>query len=239
MMGSNTQEQQFLENQKNRLSDRHVSSRKATDDLYAFWTILRQRLADWDHRLDQLKATQPTTIRQDLQNLCQELVQMQKHCLASASVAESIYSYDEWQVPEDLPVADLRLLHAEFTKYMQKFETVKQQLIPKGKFIFEQYRQAIAKRNAQGMAVTTKQTSLSSLPSSSTFSQASHSPIQQGGILESISNASVFIDANGTVKIVPNIHSDDPANGILPPNTPSISASSLLVRNLKDCTVKM
>jgi hypothetical protein len=235
------QEQQFLLSRQARTTARSSSQNQNrhqhSEDLHAFWTVLRSKLSSWEEKLDLLLQQKPSSqgaamIHQELEDSKEELQQLRKHCLASSTGGSS--SFEDWEVPADLPVADLRLLHTEFTKYSTKWETAREQLIPKGKFIFERYRQEVARRKAQGIPLDAPASTTPSTTSSKTQASSSSSlrntaaPI--GGCIQDLSDVSITIDVNGNVEL-------QGATGqiIIDP----IIASALLVRNLKNCTLTM
>jgi hypothetical protein len=249
-------QQLFLQNQQARTIDR-PHRQKATEELYAFWTRLRSELSEWDQRLKGLEELSSTTHlylrrQSSLLELQHELERIRKHCLAS-----TLY-YDDWPVPESLPVADLRLLHAECTKYSQKLEAYKERFLPKGKFVFKRYREALAERNAQGGGPLLSEAASSSSSSakmvtddsdatqSKSITDRSSRSNQQdyvGGILENITNASISVSSDGSVHAVAEQSSNGDAplwsaltddDAVLP-----ISSSSLLIRKLHHCKVDM
>jgi hypothetical protein len=188
--------------------------------LHAFWTVLRSKLSKWEVSLDQLEEKLPQgIIRQELEDLKEELQQLRKHCLAST------VCFDDWEVP-DLPVADLRLLHTEFTKYSTKWETTKDRLVPKGKFVFRRYREEVAKRKANGISLDapSRQPTPSTKPAP-TLSLGN----PNGSCVQGISNASITIDVNGDVQL----------QGAVTTTVVQISSSALLIRNLHGCSLTM
>jgi hypothetical protein len=54
--------------------------------------------------------------------------------------------YEDWEIPEDFPLTDLRLLHTEFSNCAAQLETTRNALFPKAKFVFHRYRQAKLKQ---------------------------------------------------------------------------------------------
>lgn len=215
-------EQQFLLSRearsKSNTSDRSTPLRQHSEDLHTFWSILRSKLSSWDAALDELEGKPQGYVRQEIENLKEELQQLRKHCLAST------VCFDSWKVP-DLPIADLRLLHTEFTKHSTRLEVVKERLIPRGKFIFQRYRKEVAKKKSLGIPLHAptsgvEPSSTKQIPSISV--RADHGPC-----LEDLSGVSISIDFRGKVEV------DGSAISL------TISTSALLVRNLRDCRVTM
>jgi hypothetical protein len=174
--------------------------------------------------------------------------------------------FDDWPVPESLPVADLRLLHSECTKYSQKLEAYKERLLPKGKFVFQRYREAEAKRrnDAQGRvplllseassssfakkATDDSDTSIQSKSTAARSSRSNHQEYHVGGILENISNANITVSSDGSVHVVAVVVEQAPTperDASLSALTDDddtvlfISSSFLLIRNLHHCTLDM
>jgi hypothetical protein len=93
-----------------------------------------------------------THLRIASSDLQAELEELRKHCLnsfnATAASSSTLSSnpvmgkYDNWEIPEDFPLADLRLLHTEFTNCAEQLEATRNSLLPKAKFVFHRYRKA-------------------------------------------------------------------------------------------------
>lgn len=209
------QEKKFLESQRARVNTIERSQRlQHTDILHAFWAHLRQKLSIWESKLHHLQKVQgkQSAKHQQLQDLKIELQQIRKHCLGST------VCFDDWEVP-DLPVADMRLLHNEFSKYFAMWEVAKEVISPKGKFTFRRYREEISRRKAQGIPLSAPlatQTSISPRPR----------VLHTGACLEGISNESIVIDADGNVLV----RNEQIMN---------VSDAALLVRNLHHCSLVM
>lgn len=209
------QEKKFLESQQARVNTIERSQRlQHADTLHVFWTLVREKLSAWEKKLHALQETQgkKPAAYQHLQDLKEELQLLRKHCLGST------VCFDDWEVP-DLPVADLRLLHNEFSKYFTIWEAAKEIICPKGKFSFRRYREELARRKAQGIPLSAPlvaQTTITSKP------QVLH----KGACLQDISNESIAIDSDGNVRV-----RDE--------QIMKVSDAALLVRNLQNCSVVM
>lgn len=218
-------EQNFLLSRQartNASSNRSQKLRQHSEELHAFWTVLRRKLSKWEACLDQLEKNQPPGIvRQKLEDLKEELQKIKKHCLAPT------VCFDDWEVPE-LAVADLRLLHTEFTKYSSKWETAKCGLVPKGKFAFQRYREELARRKANGVSLDAPS---SRLPAFSSKEQLSPSlTISNGSCVENFADVSISIDINGDVQL----QGAEKTDRVL-----QVSSSALLIRNLNGCSITM
>jgi len=107
-------------------------------------------------------AEQRIHLRTAFADLRTELDALRKHSLtttssafetatATSAVTKNQYalSLQEWEVPPDLPQTDLRLIHTELTKCATAMEQAKQKLLPKAKFVFHRYRQALLLQQQQ------------------------------------------------------------------------------------------
>jgi hypothetical protein len=170
-----------------------------------------------------------------LERLRLELEQWRKHCMSMSTTTSTTATAvstiindvdsgdnnkkedrdDEWLVPDELSLMDLKLLHGEFTKCSDQWETVRDRLFPKGKFIFRRYREALARRNIRqddfaALEQTTQKERLqrhSQLETrhndyNHTKGVQSSSSTGTGGsaVLENLSHVSVVIDINGKVQ---------------------------------------
>jgi hypothetical protein len=212
------QENLFLRSQQARVSIiKRSQHRQHTEAFHAFWALLKIKLSEWNDDLDLLQAKELKTQHdhQELQDLKESLQQLRKHCLGST------VCFDDWEVP-DLPVADLRLLHNEFSKYFTKWENAKEVIAPKGKFIFQKYREEVAHRKARGIPLSIPHGM--QMPSQKT--SQSTTILEEGACLQDLSNVSITIDSDGNVFVEGDEHM-------------KISAAALLVRNLQNCILVM
>ena len=226
------QEKQFLLSQQARLSNIERSQRiQHAEELHTFWKFLRSKLAEWQERLDSLTSQETDNNKQqDLVDLKEQLQLYQKHCLSSTP----IIVFDDWQVPDNLPLADIRLLHKEFSNCMTKWEQAKEIVSPKGKFTFRRYRQEVARRKACGIPIfensTQKTTPLKASAHQSTpVQQQQQQEYTKGACIQNLSNATIEIDADGNVLV--NKHS------FL--EMPKVSAAALLVQKIEHCSIEI
>lgn len=119
-----------------------------------FWKNLKQRLQSWTTRCTAIET------RQQWLDLQQELQALRHYCLKSMTTTTTnttsssfSLSMDDLIVPDELPLADWRLLHEEFTNCTILLETIQNQQFPKSKFVFLRYRQEVARRKALGIPV--------------------------------------------------------------------------------------
>lgn len=215
------------------------------------------------------------SIRQPFQNLKEELKQLQRHCLRnhditttassttnanspSSSSSSTHHDHDDmmilvdWKLPtKEFPNTDLRLLHAEFSKYTQKWETMARLIQPKGKFTFRRYRQELAYRNIHGLLLQDddQDNNNNNNNNRTTTTEVNDNPPplpNDESCLQGYDNCIIHIHNDGTTTINHHHHHHQeqdempstPASSML---TSSISLSSplLLIRNLQHCTVTM
>jgi hypothetical protein len=274
-------EQDFLFARQRRTESKKAKSqqqrRSQADELYTFWSGLRTKLSRWKERLEALKqdttnGAADTDFRQQFEDLKQELHLLRKRCLTNCALcpgagpgpdAGALWTTNEeqWRVPDFLPVADLRLLHAEFTKHFQELELAKQALIPQEKFAFTKYRQELARRKSLGLSLTN-----SSSPSSDSDSEKRQSKAKSqaqaqaqakqpshdfitGAYLQDLSNKSIHVARNGKVMSMSMSMSmsanendndnDDHTSICTDTDTHTITAETLFLRNLHNCTIRM
>lgn len=255
-------ELEFLSAQQARLKALEINSTSRSsqqraqhaDSIHSFWERLRTNLGQWEAKLKELHnndnaefgdnyadktpnitVDEPTTpqanANQRLLDLKLELQQLQKHCLGSVVI------FEDWEVPV-LPVADLRLLHNFFCKHLAQWETSKQEIAPKGKFVFGRYREEVARRKAAHQTISAAQSVTASTTTSTTSTSTarigttttttnSTGSKNEGAMLQDLSNVSVVIDVDGSVRVGTEILSLQ------------ISDAVLLVRNLKNCSLTM
>eukprot|EP00980_Cylindrotheca_fusiformis_P027868 scaffold22560_cov135-Cylindrotheca_fusiformis.AAC.79 len=184
------QEAKFLKSQQARVNTIERSQRvQRVDSIHSFWATLREKRSAWESKLCALGESQgqQAALYQELQDLKAELHQIRKHCLGST------VCYDDWEVP-DLPVADLRLLHDEFSRCFSVWEATKKQISPKGNFSFRRYREEIARRKAQGIPLSAPVAAESALSSKPHL-------LKEGACLQGLSNVSIVIDSKGNVRV--------------------------------------
>ena len=199
-------------------------------------------------------------VRQRLEDLKQELYLLRKYCLSTSTSnnenddcknhvrtwTDEEGQSERWNVPDFIPASDLRLLHIEFTNCATKFDTVYEQIIPKEKFTFKKYRQELARRKALGLPLNVVTTgnpnsrNTSAKPPKQRQDKANL--LGTGGLLENLVNVSVIVDKHGNVSIPFDNKGDivnDDENDTNSRSTKIITAESLVLRNLQNCSVRM
>ena len=157
-----SQEARFLEAREARTAR---STRRPHHDLHTFWSALREDVRQWESRLETLlREEHPHTASQrkesieKLHALLTDLQNLRRQCLSSTDI--------------ELPPADVRLLHEQFTTLAMRLDQARDEIIPPTKFTFKRYRAAMS-RNMESSAETKPSTNVVStkqqLPSRLTF----------------------------------------------------------------------
>ena len=264
---------------------------KKREAIHAFWATLRRRLTNWEQRLISLEKefeannemanpksdsdNKRQKVRDGLEWLRYDLDQWRRQCLSMSNSMPNFIRHgrteapeeggeEVWNVPEDIPTTDLKLLHSEFTKYNARLEATQDRLFPKGKFVFRRYREALARRNIQQEDMAKQQQQLQgekgnprNADSSKKSSKNSTRDPRGAAVLEHLKNSNLVITKDGTVQRILASPEDDSqisqqslkrqdAGGdrdqITTANVEQLcqlSLPSILIRNLQHCTLTM
>lgn len=222
-------EARYLASQLSRtrvLQESAVTHRKRRDDLNSFWNCLRAYFVEWNQRLDDLAERHGNAaveteedkglVRMELCRLRDELKAVRKQCINSNSTAESPHAAESvtprfsFDLPEDvdmaalLPISDVRILHLEFSKQQDKLDQIKAKLLPKGKFIFRRYREALQRQEEaakqQPHPSYYRAEGTKTLPSSLNTTRR---PLLATNSLENIDGKKVILDENGNLTVQP------------------------------------
>jgi hypothetical protein len=211
-------EAQFLEARAQRQQQaNYASCRERSEELRVFWTVFRQEIRQWQDRLKEVVTVEDppkslterrTQLRISLAELQAQLDSLRKHCLSTDTLTATTTTTTtttntrlDWDVPDDIPAADLRLLHTELTQCATALEEAKEKHLPKAKFVFHRYRKAIMEQQQRleaGGEPTPQQRVVDvseSIQVSSTKETKSDNP------LENISNVSIRVDMGGKVEM--------------------------------------
>jgi hypothetical protein len=171
-------------------------------------------------------------VRLELCGLQDELELRRKQCFSQAPAAIQMIQHDDAQPQQqtsslssfpaftlpahELPLPDLRLLHAEFTQCRAELDRKRNMLLPKGKFVFQRYREAIQlQQDANMMTDADKSTIDSSSPtellqlmpvpavsdSSSVSVAAATAHRDSKHTLENVSDCEIQVYTDGRVRI--------------------------------------
>jgi len=136
----------------------------------------------------------------------------------------------------ELPVADVRLLHKEFTDRSLRLEQIRNELCPPTKFVFRRYRAAMQRHKQK------KQKQQSSPPlllgqnskaTEETENEKNEKPISMGTVIEKLEMARVVEQANGTIIIF--VTEEEQSRTL----NHSSSDGSLTIRDLQGCHVSL
>lgn len=205
-----SQEARFLEAREARTAR---PRRKAHQDLHDFWSALREDLRQWESRLDALlqeehphTASQRKESIEKLHVLLADLQNLRRQCLSSTDI--------------ELPPADVRLLHEEFTNLATRLDQARNEIVPPTKFTFKRYRAAM--RGMESSTEMKQKTRVSTkLPSQLTFG---------GRVIQDHCDASLILDKRSL-----SIQTSE--ESIV--RKEETDTSSLLLQNLKRCRVTM
>ena len=147
-----------------------------------------------------------------------ELYTLRRNCLSSTEVPE-------------LPPADVRLLHQEFTTLATQLEQVKEKLLPQTKFTFKKYRAAMKQQQAlqQDDACFPQQ---QEAVSKTTVSNSDLSTIV-GNAIQNYNNATLVLYSNGSLVMKKSDEEDYISQ------ESEQQSSLLLLQNLHHCQVTM
>jgi len=264
------------------------SRKKRHEDLHQFWASLKAYLHKWDQRLDAIVAEntndQPARSEDDkrriaveLNGLADDLRQLKRHCVSddssvmmfldSTGSSSSSHGKDDtvrWRsiVPvldRELPPTDLRLLHDEFSKHHDKLDQVRMNLLPKGKFVFRKYREALKRQQQEETSLlrtppTTDTTTSTGGPCSTTKSDVAdvkverHEKVARDSTarcsLERLDSVRVVLDAQGRA-----YRKQDGPSPTCPDQTPAEppflqldvveGESALILRNIQNSTIEL
>ena len=162
-------------------------------------------------------------------------------------------------------MADVRLLHRELTQCQEVWDKTKRMLLPKGKFVFRRYREAVRQREEKEKNATddsgkrsdcSNSTSVDDAASAqaktspNTFQQKSEPSSSEErdterGTLKDLDHADILVDVNGRVELL--LQNKEDGTTMVAAETPTLlpidyhtsSASTLILRNLHSCTVRL
>jgi len=223
-----SQEARFLEAREARAAAQRPRRQSHHENLHEFWNSLRQDLAAWQYRLDALEqhetpiqtASQRTKCRENLDILLRDLQRLRRNCLSSTDVPE-------------LPPADVRLLHQEFTTLATKLDQVRQDLIPPTKFTFKRYHAAMQQQQQQ-QSLQAGDSNDYQVPKRAAVPKAPHSLASLGGnVIQDYHDATVILESNGVLTMEREGEDDSIVE------QPEKLSSSLLLQNLERCQVTM
>ena len=208
-------EAKFLESQKARTDSlRYKATRHRKEEaLNAFWASLKEYLSSWNDLLEQLSAAHPVAaiteeekrnVHLELSELQERLKRLRKNCLSTSCeiLDENAATSGELlpMPPDEMPLTDIRLLHNEFTHCQAKMDEVRQKILPRGKFVFRRYREALS-RQEQGRAplrAASKEVVSASTPATSRKQSHDENEVKE------LRNQVIDVYSDGRVEVKPN-----------------------------------
>jgi hypothetical protein len=258
-------EASFLQARQARTESRSAQGKtEKTERLSAFWISFKRVCQSWKDRLVELsknaeQAGLPLgeslkrSVQLELNALADELRDLKRMSLSSSSrsLFDPSLSDDNrntlpskllldvaWPQEDDLTATDIRLLHRELTQCQTALDSVRNTLLPKGKFIFARYRKALSERPlpAQDADTPAVNHSDANAPNSTaTLSAMGPLPNQvEYQSLQEISDATVTVEPNGRVDVI--CHNKDASRHA---NSESMQTDQLVLRNISNCTVAL
>ena len=224
-------EAQFLQSRKARAENRRHHTECRREALNTFWAALKSRLASWRERLHALKIDVPCTEEQKRTlrlTFCQledELKQFRKSCLTESSLTQEI-SGDLWNMTDLMTVTDISMLHAEFSKCQTELDKIRRIALPKGKFVFRRYREALRLRAELPHATSSLDTS-QRLPKTAKPLSVAFDPDRT---IADLRNLKFRVDPDGSVNSERETE-----------NIPALAdcVSSIVLNNLKNCEIEL
>jgi hypothetical protein len=205
---------------------KRTSRNKEQQTAKDFWTFLRRDFENWQSRLDRLQQQESTTVQSnELDRLLQDLYALKTKSLSSNDVME-------------LPAADVRLLHDEFTTRATQLEQVSKQLIPIQKFSFQRYRAAMQQQQQQQEEEENVCNGTTREKTVARMSNQDEKPTTTlaGNAIENYKNATLVVNSNGDL-VIRDEHTEK--EHTVHQTEANENASSLLVQNLQHCHVNM
>jgi hypothetical protein len=241
-----TAEARFLESREKRFQERSNRSkhhRPNNDDVVSFWKCTRDMLQQWSDRLHDiipendnrtcLTAAQRIRTEAQLDSLLLELQQLRKQCLLVNDESRDF----------ELPLADVRLLHEEFTKHAMKLDTVRQQLCPPTKFVFKRYRAAMRERAENEEVNDVLETQVVTHQHDDRDTARQEKPQQvthRGNVVEKYSDNTIVVQQDGSIRVQQKGTDEQTTTIISPSNDGEVSSSSsLLLQDLQNCDVTL
>ena len=208
-------------------------------------------------------------LQEQFVRLAHEIQWVRKICLSTANSAEAttivVPSDDQGDNSErskiiamispppegDLSLVDTRLLHRELTECQSKLDKTKIRLLPKGKFVFRRYREAVRKRDEQRRQDGLRSDgdngptgedagSRSELDrENSAELQATQNPLfgTERRALQDLENVDILVDSSGRARL--QHRAGDPSRVEAETITFPSNTSTMILRNLNNCTVSL
>jgi hypothetical protein len=152
----------FLESRREReesRTQRHRRTQKIQEKRQLALELLKERLNEWNSELDHIVDTDTTSSEEEKRILRMRfathddrLKLLRKECLSTDSLSSllqvlhhhsdniDVCLHDE---DENLTVSDFGIFHSQFSACQSRLDRCRKEKLPRGKFIFKRYRQAL------------------------------------------------------------------------------------------------
>jgi hypothetical protein len=256
-------EASFLQARQARTESRNAQGKtEKTERLSAFWISFKLVCQSWKDRLVELSKNAELVdlplgeslkrnVQLELNALADELRDLKRMSLSSSSrslfdpsLSESnrtsqteLSSSVAWPQEDDLTATDIRLLHRELTQCQTALDSVRNTLLPKGKFIFARYRKALEERQlpAEDADTPTIDHSAANAPKTAATLSAM-GPLPKQVVyqsLQELADATVTVGPDDRVDVV--CHKDASHRATIE----RMQTDQLVLRNIANCTVAL
>lgn len=238
-IGTMESEALFLESRRERednRTQRHLRNQKIQEKRQRAIESLKERLKDWTCELEQIASSVTLLSEEDKRNLRMRFVNhddklklLRKECLSTDSLASLLQVLDHSYATEssddedeNLTVIDFGIFHSQFSECQSRLDRCRKEKLPRGKFIFKRYRQALENydRPLERLEVPVNGTEKASVKS-------------QAKRLDPERTLSGIQDLNGIV-----VHSDGSMEGV-DGRVLAANLASLALHNIENCTIEL
>lgn len=230
----------FLESRREReenRAQRHLRSQKIQEKRQRALDSLKERVKEWTHELEQIASSATASSEEEKRILRMLFVKhddklklLRKECLSTDSLESLLqildYSYVSGASSDDgddnLTVSDFGIFHTHFSECQSRLDRCRKETLPRGKFVFKRYRQAL---ESYGQPLERLE-----VP---TGSVGKYSKKSQSRRLDPQRTLSDIQDLNGII-----VHSDGSVEGLCGHGL-AANPSSLVLHNITSCTIEL
>ncbi|GAX19294.1 hypothetical protein FisN_4Lh130 [Fistulifera solaris] len=152
----------FLKSRREReesRTQRHLRTQKIQEKRQLALELLKERLKEWNSELDHIVGTASTSSEEEKRILRirfathdDRLTLLRKECLSTDSLSSLLQVLDHHSdnidgclhdEDESLTVPDFGFFHSQFSACQSRLDRCRKEKLPRGKFIFKRYRQAL------------------------------------------------------------------------------------------------
>lgn len=233
----------FLESRREREENRtkrHLRSQKTQEKRQRALEILKAQLKEWSGELEDIVKEASTKsedgkrkLRMRFAKHDDNLKQLRKECLSTDSLSSLLHilgqssmndiSSDDDQEDEIVTVSDFGILHSQFSECQSRLDRCRKETLPRGKFLFKRYRQALENGDKALQR-------LEELPTSNSGETPADSRLKRFDPQRTLSHLQ---DLNQVV-----VHSDGTIEGV-EIHKLAAGPSSLLLHKIKNCSIEL